>query len=421
MKILLYGLNYAPELTGIGKYSGEMCEWLAKNGHDVRVICAPPYYPEWQVGEAYKSWQYQTEQCNKVTVFRCPLFVPKRPKNLSRLIHLFSFGLSSLPVLFRQWFWKPDVVICIQPTFFCVPGTLLFCTLRHSKSLLHIQDFELDAMLGLGLGKSGGIAQFAGHIERWFMRRFDSISTISYSMLRNAEQKTGQPEKLFYFPNWVDTDFLTPDAVPAMFRKRWGIAKLTRVVLYSGNMGKKQGLEIVLQTAVQLRQEPDLLFLMVGTGASQEELVQQAEQLQLDNLRFYPLQPYEDLPALMALADIHLVVQKKGVADAVLPSKLTTILAVGGESVITAEAHTELGLLCQEYPGIAKCIEPENVDALVATLTEMLLHLPLKMPGVYNKVANQFAQDNLKKDQILNRLVSKLEDVAFDDREATPD
>ncbi len=409
MKILLYGLNYAPELTGIGKYSGEMCKWLAENGHDVRVICAPPYYPEWQVGKAYKSWQYQTEQRNKVTVFRCPLFVPKRPKTLSRLIHLFSFGFSSLPVLFKQWFWKPDVVICIEPTFFCVPATLLFCKLRDSKSLLHIQDFELDAMLGLGLGKSGVIAQFAKQIERWLMRRFDAISTISYSMLRNAEQKTGQPEKLFYFPNWVDTDFLTPDADSDLFRKRWGIAETTRVVLYSGNMGKKQGLEIVLQAADQLRQEPNLLFLMVGAGAAQEELVLQAEQLQLANMRFYPLQSYKDLPALMTLADIHLVVQKKGAADAVLPSKLTTILAVGGNSIITAEPETELGLLCQEYPGIARCIEPENADVLAATLIEMLLNLPPKAPGSYNKVAHQFALDNLKKDQILNRLVSELE------------
>ena len=213
------------------------------------------------------------------------------------------------------------------------------------------------------LAKAGVIAPIAGQIERSFMRRFDSISSISYSMDRNARDKTGQPEKVFYFPNWVDTDFLTPYADPGLFRKRWGIAEITRVVLYSGNMGKKQGLEIVLQAAVQFRHEPDLLFLMIGSGASREELVQLAERLQLDNLRFYPLQPYENLSALMALADIHLVVQKKGAADAVLPSKLTSILAVGGECLITAEAHTELGLLCQEYPGIARCIEPENADA----------------------------------------------------------
>jgi colanic acid biosynthesis glycosyl transferase WcaI len=92
-----------------------------------------------------------------------------------------------------------------------------------------------------------------------------------------------------------------------------------------------------------------------------------------------------------------------------LPSKLSTILAVGGECVITAEAHTELGLLCLEYPGIARCIEPENADALATALKEMLLDLPLKAKGLYNKVAHQFAQDNLGKDQILSRLVSKLE------------
>jgi colanic acid biosynthesis glycosyl transferase WcaI len=408
MKILLYGLNYSPELTGIGKYSGEKCEWLAKNGHDVRVICAPPYYPEWKVDKSYRSWHYQTEQRNDVTVFRCPLFVPKRPNTLSRLLHLLSFGVSSLPVLFMQWSWKPDVVICIQPTLFCVPGTLLFCKLRHCKSLLHIQDFELDTMLGLAFGKQGFIAQIAVLIERWFMNNFDAISSISYSMLQNAKNKTTQPDKVFYFPNWVDTQFFTPHADPELFRERWGISESTRVVLYSGNMGKKQGLEIVLHAADQLSHEPDLLFLMIGTGAAMEELVQLGELMQLDNLRFYPLQSYEDLPALMALANVHLVVQKKGVADAVLPSKLTTILSVGGYSIITAEHETELGLLCQKYPGIARCIEPENADVLAATLSDMLTNMPPKAPGVYNKVAHQFALDNLKKDQILSRLVNNL-------------
>jgi colanic acid biosynthesis glycosyl transferase WcaI len=409
VKVLLYGLNYAPELTGIGKYSGEMCEWLAEKGHDVRAICAPPYYPEWRVGQPYRSSRYLTEQRNNVTVFRCPLFVPKRPKTLTRLVHLFSFALSSFPAVFKQWSWKPDVVICIEPTFFCVPATLLFCKLSGAKSLLHIQDFELDAMLGLGLGKSGVMAKFAGHVERWFMRRFDMISTISYSMLHKAKDKTNQPEKVFYFPNWVDTDFLKPNANPQLFRTQWNIPKSTRIVLYSGNMGKKQGLEIVLQAADQLRQEPDLLFLMVGNGAALEELTDQAKQLKLDNLRFYPLQAYEDLPALMALADIHLVIQKKGAADAVLPSKLTTILAVGGDCVITAEANTELGLLCKEYPGIAKCIEPENADVLASALKAILLELSQGKPRDYNKVAHQFALDNLKKDQILGRLINQLE------------
>ncbi|WP_445371847.1 glycosyltransferase WbuB [Methylomonas sp. HW2-6] len=408
MKILLYGINYAPELTGIGKYSGEMCEWLASGSHEVRVVCAPPYYPEWKVGSGYKSWFYMTESINGVSVYRCPLFVPKTPSTTTRLLHLLSFALFSAPAVFRQWLWKPDAVFCIEPTFFCAPGALLFSKLRGCKSVLHIQDFELDAMLGLGMGNSGWISNLAKWVERWFMRRFDVISSISYSMLRNAERKVGNSEKLFYFPNWVDTDFLTPNGNADFYRKKWGISDDTKVVLYSGNIGKKQGLEMVLHTAKALGDHAGLLFILVGTGAALPELKELAMQLQLTNLKFFPLQPYQHLPDLLALADVHLVIQKKGAADAVLPSKLTAILAVGGNCIITAESNTELGVLCEKYPGISKRIEPENTEALVSEIKSTLLSLPKIKEGGFNKVARQFALDNLKKDQILGRLVDRL-------------
>ncbi len=101
MKILVYGINYSPELTGIGKYTGEMVEWMASQGHDVRVITAPPYYPEWKVGERYSSWRYRREE-GAATVWRCPLYVPKQPSTLKRLIHLGSFALSSFFPLMAQ-------------------------------------------------------------------------------------------------------------------------------------------------------------------------------------------------------------------------------------------------------------------------------------------------------------------------------
>ncbi|MGZ8224236.1 MAG: glycosyltransferase, partial [Methylobacter sp.] len=187
----------------------------------------------------------------------------------------------------------------------------------------------------------------------------------------------------------------------------WGISELTRVVLYAGNMGNKQGLEIVVQAAERLKSEADLLFIIVGTGSAKAELFNQAEQLKLTNIKFHPLQYYEELPSLMALATVHLVIQKKGAADAVLPSKLTSILSVGGNSIITAESDTELGILCDKYPGIAECIEPENVDALVDTIKRML-YSPRINGHSYNKVARQFALENLKKENILTRLVNRL-------------
>ena len=79
MKILLYGINYSPELTGIGKYSGEMATWLATQGHEVRVVTAPPYYPDWKVWQGFSAWRFYKRQEAGVTVIRCPLYVPARP------------------------------------------------------------------------------------------------------------------------------------------------------------------------------------------------------------------------------------------------------------------------------------------------------------------------------------------------------
>jgi len=121
MKILVYGINYSPELTGIGKYTGEMVEWMTRQGHEVRVITAPPYYPVWEVHPDYCAWKYKKE-VGAATVWRCPLYVPKQPSTLKRLIHLGSFALSSFFPLLAQRRWKPDRIIGVVPTLFCVPG-----------------------------------------------------------------------------------------------------------------------------------------------------------------------------------------------------------------------------------------------------------------------------------------------------------
>ena len=206
MKILVYGINYSPELTGIGKYTGEMVEWMASQGHDVRVITAPPYYPEWKVGERYSSWRYRREE-GAATVWRCPLYVPKQPSTLKRLIHLGSFALSSFFPLMAQRRWKPDRIIGVVPTLFCTPGMRLLGKLSGARTLLHIQDYEVDAMLGLGMagkGKGGKVAKLASAFERSGLHNVDYVSTISRSMMNKAQEKGVPAEKVIFFPNWSE-------------------------------------------------------------------------------------------------------------------------------------------------------------------------------------------------------------------------
>lgn len=417
MKVLLYSLNYSPELTGIGKYSGEMAEFLAGKGHEVKVITAPPYYPEWQVAEGFKVWVYQKQVLDGVEVIRCPLYVPKKVTTLKRILHLTSFACSSFFPLIKQIFWKPEVVITVQPTLFCTPATLLLGKLSGAKTVLHIQDYEIDAMFGLFVdqtesskqSKQGFFKSIVTGAESWLMKQFDRVSTISYSMMENASRKGVPSASQIFFPNWVDTDFITPEVDGSMIRERFGFSESDTVILYSGNLGEKQGLELVIEAAHHYRKNEKIKFCIVGQGASKERLVAMANELELENVHFHPLQPYGDLPALLSMANIHLVVQKRGAADVVLPSKLTGILSAGGYSVITAESDTELGRLCNKFPGIAECVEPESLDALVKGI-DALMSDSEGFKGV-NTVARNYALEYLNKEAVLGRFSKNLNDL----------
>lgn len=398
MKILLYSINFYPELTGIGKYNGEMAVWFQAAGSQVEVVTSPPYYPAWQVVAPYEN-KFLEESLSGVTVLRCPLYVPKALSTVKRILHLASFAVSSIVGLWQVRRFKPDVVLMVEPTLFCAPAGLLFAKLMGAKTVLHVQDYEIDAMLGLGLMDSGMLPRLAHSIETWYMRRYDRVSTISNSMMRLAVKKGVDQENLIFFPNWVDTGFITPDADKQYFRKLWGIPSTTKVVMYSGNMGKKQGLELVLQAAVAMYDRTDVLFLLVGQGAAKDELVAQAKLLGLNNVRFEPLQDYVLLPSLLALPDVHLVIQMKGAADVVLPSKLTGILSAGGHALISADAWTELGLLCENYPGIATLIAPESLPDFLVGLESILA----SDTNTYNTVARRYAEEFLSKDAILSR------------------
>ena len=165
MKILIYGINYSPELTGVGKYTGEMSEWMAKKGHQVKIITAPPYYPEWKISSKYEN-KYSRSFEKNIEIIRCPIYVPKRRSPVLRILHLISFSLSSFLYVLKNIWWKPDVVIQVIPTIFCSAQTLLLCKFSGAKSIIHIQDYEIDAMYGLSMMKNKYLKKIIYIIEK---------------------------------------------------------------------------------------------------------------------------------------------------------------------------------------------------------------------------------------------------------------
>ena len=362
---------------------------------------------------------YKTSDESDVLVTRGPLDGPAKPTALKRIIHLASFAFTSALALISKLFsskTRPDVLFVVQPTLFITPVALFFAKLVGAKTVLHIQDYEVDAMFGLGLANEGSfLSRIAYGVETWFMRRFDVVSTISFSMMERAEQKGVNADQILFFPNWADTDFVTPDVDGSSIRNEWGLASSDKVVLYAGNMGAKQGLEMVLEAAAKYQAEINqatsaIKFVFVGAGAHVDALKQMAQALQLDNVIFKPLQAWEDVPAMLVMADVHLVVQKKGAADAVLPSKLTNILSAGGCSVVTAEVDTELGQIEAKYPGIYTLADPENLDAFITALDTELNKIDLNDEN-HNVIARKYAEDNLNKDAILSKFLDNMQQL----------
>ena len=372
MRILIHGLNFAPEPTGIGKFTGEMAAWLAGRGHQVRVVTAPPYYPGWRIGADYSSWRWRHQRMGDIDVYRCPLYVPARPRGFSRLIHLLSFAASSKPVaLFQALVFRADVVIAIAPALVSVPGSWFAARLSGAKAFLHIQDFEIDAAFALGIVSGGGVRALALALESWLLRRFDRVSSITPAMVGRLSDKGVAPERRLLFANWVDTTTIHPAS--SSLRTELNLPADAIVALYSGNMGEKQGVETLADVARALA-GTQVHLLLAGAGAATERLA--CATAGMAQVHWLPLQPVERLNDLLNAADIHLLPQRPNAADLVMPSKLAFMLASGKPVVAGAAPETALA---RAIEGCGIAIAPGDAEAMAAAIGELAKDAPRRL------------------------------------------
>lgn len=413
MRILIYDINYYPELTGVGKYTGEMGGWLAGQGHAVRVITAMPYYPEWEVHQVYKGKGWLTETIAGAVVHRCPFYVPKQVTSLKRILHEFSFVMSSLVYWLPVFFGKRyDVVICVAPPFHIGLLPTLYAKLRQVPLWLHLQDLQIDMAKELGMLNNQRFLGLLFQIEKFILKRATVVSTISEGMVRKATEKNVIQSPCVLFPNWVDDAVIRPLSRSASLRAELGLSDTDQVILYSGSLGEKQGLELIIQAANQLKARPGVRFLICGSGGGKTRLEALVQEYGLTNVSFHPLQPYDKLSALLATADVHLVLQKRSASDLVLPSKLTSILAAGGCALVSAVPGTTLYEVIDTHQ-MGILIEPESVEALIGGINQALD----TDVTAYRQHARRYAQRYLSKETILAEFGEALERLVYGARE----
>lgn len=409
MRVLIYGLNFSPEVTGAGRSTGEMAAWLASRGHEVRVVTAPPYYPDWRVRPEYSAWRYKTDRNGhsndqhpkNLEVIRCPLWVPKTQSAIRRLFHLASFATSSSPALLCQVFWRPDVVLVVQPTLLCAPSALTVARLTGAKAWLHVQDFEIDAAFELGMMRSPALRRFALAVERFILRRCDGVSTVSEKMLERLGKKGVAPTRCSFFPNSVNTQAIFPLSTASPMRRELGIDDSTVVALYSGSMGEKQGLHVLAEAAHALALRPKIRFVFCGTGPYKAKFISLVGAS--SNVTFIPLQPEHRLNELLNMADIHLLPQRDDAADLVMPGKLKEMLASGRPVIATARPQTQIAT-CVDGCGLV--VPPGDSDVIVSAICQLAADPGLRKQMGEN--ARKYAVANLSRDKVMQQFEQSL-------------
>lgn len=403
--IAIVGINYFPELTGIAVYTTGMAEYLVQKGFYVTVYTAFPYYPDWLKHEGDKGRYFRKEVINGVEICRSYVYVPNPVNTLKRIMHELSFILSSTV----NYLMGPraDLTIVVSPPLFTGLPVWLLAGLKGSKVLFHVQDLQPDAAIELGMLRAGLFAGLLYKIEKVIYDRVDWVSTVCLGMLERILKKGVAREHSFLLRNWGNEDVISPRDKNTEYRHKYSLNG-KYVVLYAGNFGVKQGINIVAEAAEKLKYRTDIQFVMAGNGAVKPWLLGHVNSKRLNNITLLPTQPFERLSELLATADVSIVPQRKEAKNIVLPSKLLNIMASGRPVIATAEPDSELGRTINT----ANCgllVEPENADELAKAIIYFKDHLQKASESGTN--GRYYMQKHFTKKQILDGFVKKVNEL----------
>jgi colanic acid biosynthesis glycosyl transferase WcaI len=334
LRILVVGLNYSPEPTGIAPYTSALAEGLNELGHSVAVKTTHPHYPDWTIRSGYGRWS-QDEKIAGVRVQRLLHYVPRKPSSLRRVFSELSFGVRAAS---SRW-GRPDLVILVSPALFAsAVATLKMRTvLRGVPHIVWVQD-----IYGLGVAETGvagrRVANLISSLESKVMRSASGVAVIHERFADHLEKRLGvPPTHIRVVRNWTHLERLDlPGREKTRMSLGWG-SGLT-VALHAGNMGKKQGLENIVEAA-RLAEErgENVRFVLLGRGNQREKIEFLASGLK--NIQFIDPLPDMEYQAAMAAADALIVNEKPGVAEMAVPSKLTSYFSTG----LPVIAATDLG------------------------------------------------------------------------------
>jgi colanic acid biosynthesis glycosyl transferase WcaI len=368
MRIIVWGINYAPEVTGIAPHNVALCEFLHGQGVDVEMVTTFAYYPAWRKAPEDRHQLFRTDVINGIRVHRCWHFVPEHVSAWKRIIHEATFVLTStIRVLSLR---QADVYVIASPPLLLGMAATFVTALKRAPFVFHVQDLQPDAAVGLGMLRAGWFTRALYWLESVAYNQATRVGGISEEILDAFRRKGVPEEKLILFPNGValPNDAEIPER--GKFRGKHQFGSDDFLAVYAGNLGVKQGLDILLDAADKLRSEAKIRIVLCGDGAERAALAQEIADRALTNVLMLPLQFGTDYKELVVDADVSLITQQSGSGNAFFPSKLLVTLAYESPVVTVADEESALARAVANGDfGIN--VLPGQVDRLAQTFREL--------------------------------------------------
>jgi len=369
MNLLVLCPHFAPDVAPTGEVMSAIAAALADRGHRLHVVTALPWYRHHKVEDGWGGRPWRTETTDWGWITRLHPFPTDKTNIPARAVAFGGFTAMSL-VAATATRMRPDAVMVMSPPLPLGVAGWLAASFRRAPFVFNIQDVFPDVAVELGAITNPRVIAAASALEKFLYRRSDAVTVLSEDLRDNVGGKLGthRPERVHVIPNFVDTERIAPADRVNSYREQYGLGDRT-VVLYAGNVGLSQSLDLLVEAARRFRDRDDVVFVVNGGGSAKDDLVESAAGL--DNLKFVEMQPRERLPEVLAAGDLHVVPLKRGLARSSVPSKLYSILAAGRPVLASVDAGTEVATTI-ERASAGVSVPPEDPDAFCAALADLL-------------------------------------------------
>ena len=373
LSILVLCPHYAPDTAPTGEVMTAICEQWTARGHRVEIITSLPWYRDHAVAGGWAGRLVRTQQEPWGRIRRWHPF-PSDKRRLAARAAAFAGFTTLVGVDAVMAAGRCDVVFAMSPPLTLGAAGWAAAWRGRAPLVFNVQDVFPDAAVDTGVLQNARLVAAASRLERWVYRRAAAVTVLSEGMAANVRAKLApevDPDKVVVIPNAADADRITPSDRHNRYRAELGLGDgEATVVMYAGNLGYSQPLELVIAAAERFAGQgrTDVHFVVNGDGVARSAVAAAAQRL--DTLHLVGWQPPERLAEVLAAADLHLVLLRAGLGTTSVPSKVYSVLAAGRPVLASVDRGSEVEKLL-DASGAGTTVDPEDVDAFCASVARM--------------------------------------------------